>query len=880
MSQSNLFESQENREFNNLDNRTVAYNPQEIKIGEVVETRIMQSERPIRNDAAPKRNQPAARQPINRQPSNNSKVVAYNKPVSKGNPSNPKPNMNAASSSNGGNGGGKKPPAQKATSTGGGNGGGGKKGKKPKKKSVAKMIFINIVKAVFVLGCLAVMAGAIAAVPLMQWIVTETQMDDINLLDLNSKKISQTSFIYYRNDAGELVELQQVYGADTNRVWVGLENIPKSLQYAAIATEDRDFMTHHGFSPIRTARAAFNQIFKTGPVYGASTIDQQLVKNLTGEDETEGTDGIKRKLLEIYRAWTLEKNYSKDTIMEAYLNTIPLSGTLVGVQTGAQQYFNKEPKDLTIAESAMIIGITNAPGRYNPYVNPDNCLKRRNDVIYFMHRDGYITDAEYEEAVNSPLGLYEGEREDTTSSQNYVMNSYFVDTLYEEVRKGLVKNGIAANMEEAHYLYYNGGLRIVATIDPEIQTAMEEMYEKGYGNQADGYIFPELTAPKVKLVDGQWVEVEGEVEYTQSAMVVLDYDGALKGVVGGIGEKEGDLVLNRAVDSVRQVGSTMKVLAAYPLGIDSGVITYSSMLQDSPSQFRSGTAKYDPTTGLPLYDWPTNYGNSVSNSMMSVQTAVAKSTNTIAVRVGERVGIDNMYDFLTSTLNITSLEGEGATNDRGYSSLVLGGMTHGISPYQMAGAAEMLGNDGVFTPPHSYEEVLDANGNVLFRFNSASTQAIQPGSSYIMRQLMSGVLSTGGTAAGMKPNNVNEAVAKTGTTGVSGSETDRWFLGMTPDYVSVVWWGYDNNQNISWNAGARTNPPAMAWKTLMETIYEGKTEQNSFPQPTDDLVTEMYCAETGYIATPNCPDQRKGYYLPDYLPDTCYLHDGTEQVAA
>lgn len=783
-----------------------------------------------------------------------------------------------------GNGGGKKPPAKKRSGGNGGDDGSNNRGKKQKpvkKQSVVKIVFFNIVKAVFVLGCLGIMVAAIAAIPLMQWVISETKADDLNLLDLDSKKISQTSVILYVNSEGQEEELQPIYGAKANRIWVGIDQIPQFMQDAAIATEDKSFLTHHGFSVLRTTKAAFSKVFK-GSSFGGSTIDQQLVKNLTGEKETDGRKGIERKILEIYRAWSLEKSYSKDTIMEAYLNTIPLSGTLVGVSTGAQQYFNKDVQYLTAAECATIVGITNAPGRYDPYKNPDACLTRRNNVLYFMYQDGYLTEEQFNEETAKPLGLYEGDttEEQTTTSK---VNSYFVDTLYYEVRDGLIANGIVQTEEEAYNKYYNGGLRIIATVDPEVQGAIEEIYEKGYGNQADGYIFPELTAPKIKYDEetDKMVEVEGEVDYTQSAMVVLDYNGAIKGIVGGIGEKTEDLIQNRATDSPRQVGSTMKVLAAYPLGIDSGVITYSSMLEDSPSQFK-GTAKYNES-GLPVYDWPSNYGNSLTNAPMAMTTAVAKSTNTVAVRVGERVGIDNMYDFLTSTVGVTSLTDEGTVNDKGYSSLVLGGMTHGISPYEMAGAAQMLGNDGVYTPVHAYTEVRDSNNNVLFTSNKATTQAIQPGSAFIMRKLMATVLETGGTAAGMKPTGVNEAVAKTGTAGVAGSETDRWFLGLTPEYISVVWWGYDYNQNIAWSAAAKTNPPAMAWKTVMEKLYADKTDQASFPSASDDIVEEMYCTETGYIATEFCPSQKKGYYLKDNVPDTCYLHDGTtatEEVAA
>ncbi|MDL2324338.1 penicillin-binding protein [Ruminococcaceae bacterium OttesenSCG-928-A16] len=787
-----------------------------------------------------------------------------NKPAQAGRPGAKSGGNSAATRqmpSNGNGGAGGKKPPRKTTGGGGGKGGG-------KKTSVGKIIFFNILKAFLVLGCLAAMALAIVAIPLAQWITEETQSDNLNLLNLDTLKISQTSKIMYRDENGDILEYQTILGADTNTIWVGLQDMPIDMQNAAIAAEDREFRTHHGFSFWRSAYAALNQVFHFQRTFGASTLHQQLVKNITQEKETQGLEGIQRKILEIYRAWSLDKNYSKDTVMEAYLNTIPLSGTLAGVYTGAQQYFNKVPADLTIAECATIVGITNAPGRYDPYLNPEACMDRRNYVLRWMMTDGYITQAQFDEESSKPLGMFEGERQQQVSGTS--INNYFVDTLYESVKQGLVDNGIAADLNEAHRLYYNGGLRIIATIDPKVQTAMEEVYEKGYGNQADGFIFPELTSPKV---DSNGNPVEGdEVDYTQSAMVITDYNGALKGVVGGIGEKTANLTLNRAVDSVRQVGSTMKPIAAYPLGIDSGLITYSTILEDSFSQFR-GKASYDAETGLPRYDWPTNFGNKVTNQPMLVTTALANSTNTIAVRVGERVGIDNMFEFLTGTLGVTSLVGEGDPSDRGYSALVLGGMTHGISPYELAGAYQMLGNEGVYTPVHCYEEVQDANGNVLFKFKGSSAQAIQPGTAYIMRQLLAGVLTSGGTANGMKPAGVNEAVAKTGTTGNADKETDRWFAGLTPDYVSIVWWGYDQNQTIKWSASARTNPPPMVWKAVMETLYADKAEQKSFPAAPEDLVVTAFCTETGYAATGNCPSQQRGYYLPERVPEPCYIHD-------
>lgn len=760
---------------------------------------------------------------------------------------------------------------------------------------------LNVLKAFLVLICILLIGVSVVAVQVVDYVVGETQNDD-NVLDLEHIKLNETGYILALNGENpnaaaenDWVEYQELIGPE-NRIWVSLEDgVPNDLMNAVVATEDREFYDHHGVNFRRTAYALANELFSfSDNSFGASTIEQQLVKNITGEglggNMSEGKDGYQRKLREIFRAWGLDNNYSKDMIMEAYLNTMPLSERIAGMQAGALEYFNKDVKDLTLSECATIAGITRAPTYYSPYQNPDNCLTRRNNVLGFMLEENYITRQQYEEAKAEELHVTRRTTKDESGESRVIFN-YFSDTVFNAVVEDMVEQqvrGVTTRSEAIEELY-TGGYRIYATVEDKVQSTLEDIYLDGY-NPETGYFLDWNRFPGYENSLTRYNEA-GEPVLPQSAAAVINYDGALVGVIGGIGEKTGSLGLNRAVGTVkydsagepyvhgtvRQVGSTMKMVAAYPVALEKGIITYSTGVINGPVL----------AVDSPVPNWPTNYGEDPGNNQpMPVAAAVSVSANTVAARVGSWVTAEDMYEFATETLQVSSLVGADLpTNDVGLAPMVLGAMTYGMSAYELAGAYMMYGgNDtyGVYNSLHCYTKVEDSKGNIVLQPERTTVQAVDPATGYVGNRLLSNVLRDVGlgvlpTALGMAPAGDMDSVAKTGTT---TDDNDRWLVGLTPYYVTAVWWGYDANNVANawgqrqtlqgWPTSPYTNVTTNVWKTLMETVQEGK-EYKEFPAVPANVVTDYFCTSSGALASPGCPAML-GYYNAEHMPDYCPGH--------
>lgn len=770
--------------------------------------------------------------------------------------------------------------------------------RKPKKKrrrrrTVAGIMIASVFKVLFVLGCMVLIALSIAAVHVSMY-MAEATADDDTLLDLEAVRLrlNQTTYFMALNpdnenaeEDGDWVEYQELIGPE-HRIWVSIDKIPDDLVNAVIAIEDREFENHHGVDIRRTAYAIANEFLGLEDrAFGASTIEQQLIKNLTGDKASDGESGYQRKMREIFRAWGLDTRYTKSMIMEAYLNTFSLSGTVAGVQAGAIEYFDKNVEDLSLQECAMIAGITRAPGAYDPFLNPKNCLARRNSVLEQMLEVGYITQAEYNAAVATPLGLARSQPSKQDDSQVY---SYFSDQAFEEVVRDLMDQKGYTNEEATDYLF-TGGLRVHLTVDMKVQQAMEQMYYNGYDDEtgffaqmrnASGRYFKDVLGIVEVAEDGTETLI-----LPQSAAVIINYEGALQGVVGGIGPKTDSRVLNRATQSPRQVGSCMKPIAAYALGIENGLVDYSSMIVDSGVRFNSGTGSVNPETGEPNYNWPKNVTNTYRNTAMSVVQAICESTNTVAVKVGMRVGVEEMYDFLVNTLNLKHMVGEGPNNDLDFGPLVLGSLTYGITAYELAGAYMMFGNGGQYNSLHAYTSVYDAEGNLVMESKRTSVQAISEETAYVMNRLLNTVVfGTPGvyaTASGFAPTGGNmDSIAKTGTT---SNQNDRWIVGMTPYYVTAVWWGYDNNTNnkysINWSTG-RYNVHPKVWQTLMDELQEG-LEYQDFPERPEGVVEATYCTSSGMLHQGGCPGGQTGYYTSWRVPEPCNVdHSAAPPEAA
>lgn len=746
-----------------------------------------------------------------------------------------------------------------------------------KKKMTAGRVLGAIMRFIASCLCVCIILGSVAAVAVSLYVVKETQGDS-DLLDLTQLELAYTTIIYSQqiNDQGqpEWVEYQRLQSPEENRIWKPLNEISPYIQHAFVAVEDENFYTHPGFSFKRTVLAAINEVFRkltgsylTGSQLGASTIEQQLIKNITGEDESSGIEGYARKVKEIFRAIALDNRFSKEEILEAYLNTIGLTGNTAGVEAGANQYFGKSAADVTIAEAASIAAITKNPSRFNPYTNPEEHLKRRDDIILFMQQQGYITQAEAEAAWATPLNLVEKTTDENAAVQTDY--SWFTDYLIEEVIADLVEanplNRDDWNREAANDYLHNGGLRIYATVDPEVQSVMENVWLEGK------YWEP---MPIENYDDPNDPDDTPRTITTQAAGVVINYKGELVGVAGGLGQKTENRGFNRGTGMTRQVGSTMKAVAAYPLGIDMDLINYSSVLMDDYFPIPDGK-------GGTRTDWPSNWSGRYSHSMTTVYEALKQSLNTVAVRVGDWVTPRTMFEFARETLGITTLD---ENSDIDLAPMVLGATTTGLSPYELAGAYMMYGDGGRMTSLHSYTSVRDYQGNEILEKDIVTTQAIGEDTAYIMNRLLHSVLfDRGGTAYGIHPDaNVMDSIGKTGTT---NDNKDVWFVGLTPKYVMATWYGYDenepmddyNNYYIYKNKGSQKgHPGASAFAEVMDTV-QADDEIVTWDMP-ETVEKGAFCTISGDIPTDGCP-RGTGYYKVGVQRGVCTGIHATDPAA-
>ena len=800
--------------------------------------------------------------------------------------------------------------------------------KKPKKRrSIIGMIFSFI----GCMLCLCIMAASVGGVLLSMYIVQVTA-DDGETLDLDNQKNRQTSIIYDIN-GNEYASLSR----NENRIWRELSAMPENLQNAVIAIEDKNFRTEPGINLKGTIGAALNAFTGNriwGTNRGASTLEQQLIKNLTGDNEQDNM----RKVREIFRALGLDNKYSKETILEAYLNTIPLTGIIHGMEAGSIEYFGKHVEDLTLAECATLASITKNPTKYNPATNPEELIKRRNHVLYEMYTQGYITETEFNAAKAETVTLTE-KTSTTENATRSSSNSWFTDALYTQLLSQLQED-LNYTADEAKELIFSGGLRIYSTVDPKVQEGVEKtMYNEddlipalwheepvclrdypadssswdevqyddatGLPITKDGYaVYGQEAIPVYADEEGTTLKMgtSTDPDYpndttvylcvyekvrTQAAMATLDYDGNILGIGGGIGEKKYDLGFNRAT-SPHQTGSTMKPIGAYALALDYKLINYSSQILDSP--YYSAEDKKvlkDQYIGVmsPFSEaaqsrsdvwraWPTNYGGvGGQGNPMLVYDALQQSYNTVAVWVGDMVGVDYLYNFVHDTLECSYINAE---NDMDLGPLVLGSQSSGLTVVQLAGAYTMF-NTGTFTTPHYYTEITDYQGNMILDNNKYinTTQAISADTAYIMNRMMWNVLhSRKGTAYGKAPDGEMDSVAKTGTT---SNYKDYTFAGLTPYYVTAIWWGCDRPTEMDTlgKAGRNASPIQYAWKALMENL-QADLPVKEFAKG-ENVVEKHFDTSTGAIISSG---GSVGYYTEDNLPDNSYTVSEDDPYAA
>ena len=800
--------------------------------------------------------------------------------------------------------------------------------KKPKKRrSIIGMIFSFI----GCMLCLCIMAASVGGVLLSMYIVQVTA-DDAETLDLDNQKNRQTSIVYDIN-GNEYASLSR----NENRIWRELSAMPENLQNAVIAIEDKNFRTEPGINLKGTIGAALNAFTGNriwGTNRGASTLEQQLIKNLTGDNEQDNM----RKVREIFRALGLDNKYSKETILEAYLNTIPLTGIIHGMEAGSIEYFGKHVEDLTLAECATLASITKNPTKYNPATNPEELIKRRNHVLYEMYTQGYITEAEFNAAKAETVTLTE-KTSTTENATRSSSNSWFTDALYTQLLNQLQED-LNYTADEAKELIFSGGLRIYSTVDPKVQEGVEKtMYNEddlipalwheepvclrdypadssswdevqyddatGLPITKDGYaVYGQEAIPVYADEEGTTLKMgtSTDPDYpndttvylcvyekvrTQAAMAIVDYSGNILGIGGGIGEKKYDLGFNRAT-SPHQTGSTMKPIGAYALALDYKLINYSSQFLDSPyysaedkkvlkDQYIGVMSPYSEAAQSRSdvwRAWPTNYGGvGGQGNPMLVYDALQQSYNTVAVWVGDMVGVDYLYNFVHDTLECSYISAE---NDMDLGPLVLGSQSSGLTVVQLAGAYTMF-NTGTFTTPHYYTEITDYQGNMILDNNKYinTTQAISADTAYIMNRMMWNVLhSRKGTAYGKAPDGEMDSVAKTGTT---SNYKDYTFAGLTPYYVTAIWWGCDRPTEMDTlgKAGKNASPIQYAWKALMENL-QADLPVKEFAKG-ENVVEKHFDTSTGAIISSG---GSVGYYTEDNLPDNSYTVSEDDPYAA
>ncbi len=675
-------------------------------------------------------------------------------------------------------------------------------------------------------------------------------MEDTPEVNLDNVSNSYSTYIYAKQ-GDDWIVYDLISNEGEKRVWTNLENIPRHVRDAFIYSEDERYDNHDGVDFFGIAVAAM-EIVTGQSQRGASTITQQTVKNITGDkaDADDGMAGYERKIREIYRAVQLEKEYSKDDILETYLNIVPLDQNIYGVQAAANYYFNKDVSQLTIGEAACIAAITKSPYANNPMRYPEKNLERRTYILDKMLEHGSISSSEYEAALNEEMKLIGSmvfTQSDSGSSnaatvsayENFdSVSSYYVDaTLYQAVEIFMDYYGL--EWDEAYDKLRSGGYEIYTCVDLDIQKELERKY-------MDLYTFSE----------------DGNEEIPQSAFICMDYNGRILGVVGGIGEKESPLCLNRATTSKRQPGSSIKPIAGYSLAVERDLITWSSQFLDTPLLIEDSSSE----NGYLV--WPRNYSttgaytSSWSKEYVFTFSALQRSLNTTAAQIVELLSPSECFDFLHYNLHLDDLVlYQNGRTDIARSPMSVGALTNGVTLQDITETYQIFGNGGQYYDSTFISRILDSNGDVVYQHSFIGEQVIDESTSYVMNRMLETVVSSSrGTGRLARLENV-ELIAKTGTT---QDWADLWFVGCTPQYVTGLWIGHDIPKEID---TSNCYGSSQMWKNIFGDIAEA-SEVKSFTA-TAMAVEREYCTETGLIAGRNCSETATGYYKKTNIPPTC-----------
>ena len=634
----------------------------------------------------------------------------------------------------------------------------GRKEKKVRKSHVGiKRFFLVLMLVICIITIVAI--GMIIG-------MYASAVEEIEAMNPKNLAMTYSSLIYYTDEDGNARQMEEIYN-DGNRIWLNSNEIPEVMKDAMVAIEDERFFNHNGVDIKRTTGAFFGWVKAkvTGgqTSYGGSTITQQVIKNITQQKNKTASRKIKEMLLAI----ALERELTKDEILTVYLNLIYLSNNCYGVEAAANMYYNKPASELELNEAAVIAGITQRPEYYNPIKKPENAQYKRDVVLTKMCELGMISEEERDETIEMGLNL-----DDKHFESKARVFSYFTDHLLNEVIEDLQKE-LGYSKEMAEMLVYSGGLSIYSTVDMDIQNEIEDFYE----NQKN---FPKIS------------------KQAQSAMIIIDpYTGEIKGMAGGIGEKTSSRGLNRATQSKLQPGSSIKPLSVYGPAIEEDLINSTTRVLDG---------------SISIGKWSPKNSYSGYKGMMAVKRAVQISSNTVSVRVLQKLSVEKSYEYLTDIFGITSI----VDDDKNLSPLALGGLTVGITPEEMAGAYAVFANGGKYIKPHSYTKVIDHSGNVLLENNPKGEQVIKESTAYIMTDILKSVVRDASGTGKLARLSEMPACGKTGTT---QDNRDKWFVGYTPYYVGAVWYGFDQPDSIN-KYGVTYNISAKIWGQVMEKLHK------------------------------------------------------------
>ena len=629
---------------------------------------------------------------------------------------------------------------------------------------------------------------------------------------------------------------------DEKRKIVKLEEMADYLPKAYVAIEDERFYKHNGVDLKRTAGAILHTVAGNSS-YGGSTITQQLVKNITKDDQSSGIAGIMRKVKEWAKAYQVERMISKDQILELYLNILYIGGegNLHGVELGAEYYFNKSAKDLDLAECAFLAGINTSPSRYNPYklASENDTEEKRSEriknktltVLEKMKELGYI---ENEDDYNTAVAkVKEGLTFEKGAQSTGTSYSYHTDAAIEQViGQVMEEKGISRQLAENYV--YGSGLTIYSTVDSSIQSRIEEETAK------EKY--------QLKGIDVDKSTGEKKNDHTQAAIVIIDHTtGNVLGVSGGLGEKTG-ANLNRATQTKRQPGSSIKPLADIAPALEEGIITASTVYNDVQTDFSGYTPKND--------------GNSYKG-LINIRDIIAYSQNVPEVKIMRELTPSKSIDYLRK-FGISSLykNGEDPKKDDESLPLAIGGISDGISPLEMAAAYAAIANNGEYITPTFYTKVVDHNGNTVLTPKQETTRVISEQTAYITKSILQEPVKKGTATYCAIPG--IDVSAKTGTT---DNSYDRWLCGFTPYYAAACWFGYDQQEEVRYSG---TNPAGQIWDAVMTDIHKNLAKA-SFVKPSG-IVEQTVCRTTGCLATTGCTDTYKEIFAQNHLPEKCPGH--------